>query len=136
MTDWRTSAFVLICTAVLVGLIGMHHLSIASGDPVHVGADSAEIFPTVTISAEPAMATDRGPLHGEHPESGHDMALQHLCLAVLTIAAAVVLGMLVALAVAPASPSPLQSPGWNGSAPRAPPLPTRVRLALLCVLRN
>lgn len=115
-----------VVTGLLIGLVGMHHLSIPPEAPAVVPASSHIADPDAP-TRQPGSPHDGG---------GHDSALLHLCLAIL---AAVALFMVSAVLW---RQSPLLTtaprPGRSGlrTAPRAPPPTAPARLALLCVLRT
>lgn len=111
-----------LVAGLLLGLVGMHHLAMTP----HSAATS-----TSAAMADPGM--DPGPAH---PGDDHGSALLHLCLAVLT-ALAVLLVPLV-LWRWPGTARIAARAGTSGvrPAPRAPPPTAPARLALLCVLRT
>lgn len=113
-------------TALLVGLVGMHHLSVAAQD-THAATASTQMTDT-------GMPSD--PAEPPHDGGGHDSGLLHLCLAVLTAVAVLVASAILwrrprAVAIARRS-----STSVLRTAPRAPPPTAPARLALLCVLRT
>ena len=131
--------------ALIAGVVAMH--SLVACHPVAFGVQANV----------PAVATDHGAGHAPMPSAGdHGTALPapaagsasgghdpmsalhhmlHLCLAVVTalLLAAVVLLAVLSLRGDRAGAA---SAGPRGTGPRAPPPPTSVRLAQLCVLRN
>ena len=116
----RALLFAVVVTGLLLGLVGMHHLSTGPVAATHMSGSAAPADP---------MGPDR-------PGRGHDDGLLHLCLAVLTAVA-----VLVASAVAWSRLRPRPAPRRFGAsrlwtAPRAPPPTAPARLALLCVLRT
>lgn len=119
----------LAAAAIIAGLVGMHHLSVASGEtarPVATGlaAGTGEGHG----SAQPPMPVP----HGE----SHDSALQHLCLAILIALAVIAVPMLMLWSQARTVPFIQTARPRPGRASRAPPSSAPARLALLCVLRT
>lgn len=113
----RALLLAAVVTGLLLGLVGMHHLA--------AGPAAAHMS---TAAADPT-----GP---DRTDPGHDDGLAHLCLAVLTAVA-----VLVVSAVSwsrPGTAAPARRPGTSRrwTAPRAPPPTAPARLALLCVLRT
>lgn len=123
----RAFLLAVVVSALLFGLVAMHHLSIATGE-----APVAAPAPMHVSDAEPLPA----PGGSDHGGSGHDDGLLHLCLAILT-AVAVLLVATVMWSRPPArSTHPRSGASWMRTAPRAPPSTAPARLALLCVLRT
>ena len=134
----------LLLLAVVLGVVSMHSTVVShlGGGPhpalarMSSPAMSAEPMSVAPAEAPPSAAT-ASPAHAGdgHPGSGlHD--LLHLCLAVLTgliVAVALTLFAIVAARAARSAPTEV---GRSATGPRAPPPPTSVRLARLCVLRN
>lgn len=122
----RALLLAALTAVLLVGLIGMHHVSVLS--------DAQPPMSTVSEPAVP-LGHDDGDLTSERQDD-HGTALLHLCLAVLT-AFGTVLAVLVAW---PARRSVAWPTIRRGSrprtSPRAPPPTAPARLALLCVLRT
>lgn len=119
-TRRRALLLAVVVTGLLLGLIGMHHLAGGPAAATH-------------LSGPVAPADPMGP---DGPGPGHDTGLLHLCLAILTAVA-----VLVVSAVAWSRPAPATGPRRFGTsrlctAPRAPPPTAPARLALLCVLRT
>ncbi len=128
LRHFRELVFVIALAGVVVGLVGMHHLSVS---------DSAAVAPASMTSM--AVTPDHEPAAGAPaPEghTGHGTDLLHLCLAVLMAGAAVVLGLLAWRrgVVVPGAGQPAARLQIAGS--RGPPLRVPRRLALLCVLRT
>lgn len=138
----------LLVLAAIFGVVAMHSLVGA----VHDGSMPAP--QTMSVAVTPAHAdtaiaapspdghamatTDSSGVAPMSPTSPMPMphAVMHLCLAIL--AAAVLLGLLglVLALVIPVGRSLLPRARRPGVRPARPPLPTAVRLAQLCVLRN
>lgn len=121
----RALLLAAVVLGLFIGLVGMHHLSIG---PLSIGPAEA-----THMSGSAAPADPMGP---DRPDPGHDNAVAHLCLAILTAVA-----VLVVSAVSWSRPGPTSPPRRFGAtrlwtAPRAPPPTAPARLALLCVLRT
>jgi len=112
----------------LLGLIGMHHLALAAG-----GSGSAAATSQHVVTADEHGVPQPAPAesHGDH-----ESALLHLCFAVLTAAAMLVIGLLTwrrtAYGAVPARVRTLRPE----PAPRGPPRTAPARLTLLCVSRT
>lgn len=120
---WGRRAFLLavLVTGLLAGMVGMHHLSVALDVPATVAAPMSD----------PAMGSDPA-----HQSEEHGTGLLHLCLAVLT---AVALLLMSAVLWGRPDTAPVVGRGGTSNprtAPRAPPPGAPARLALLCVLRT
>lgn len=119
----------VLVTGLLIGLVGMHHLSMSSMSESSMSADGAG------VSAAAMAPSDMDPVPAQ-PDEGHGSPLLHLCLAILTAVAVLLLvaafwrrpGILVA--------APRGGASGILPAPRAPPATAPDRLALLCVLRT
>lgn len=123
----RTFLLGVVVFGLLFGLVAMHHLSIATGEAPVAVAVSMDM-----PDAAPPTAPD-GP---GHDESGHDSGLFHLCLAILTAVAVLVVSAVMWFRPRAVSVCPRSGGSWLRTAPRAPPPTAPVRLALLCVLRT
>lgn len=123
----RAFMLAVVVTALLFGLVAMHHLSVTTG------AAPAAVGVSAPMSGPEGPAMPAGPGHGD---PGHEAGLLHLCLAVLTAVAVLVVSAVLWFQ----SPRPALARRFGASrlrtAPRAPPPTAPVRLALLCVLRT
>lgn len=122
----RSLLLALMVSGLLAGLVGMHHLVL--GGP----SGSMDV-------ATPAPAEAHGPAPVPSPDphgADHGSSLLHLCLAVLTAVALLVVPLLVWWGRAEFGPTTRSRPVRASSMPRAPPVTVPVRLALLCVLRT
>jgi hypothetical protein len=124
VSGWRALMLVVVGSAALAGLVGMHHMSIEAADP-RTGH---------SMTVAPGETDDRS--DSPHPDDPGSELL-HLCMAVLTAAAAVVSMVALAVMAVGAAFAVLRVLHEGGRpATRAPPLPTWVRLSSLCVMRN
>lgn len=117
----------LAVLGLLAGLIGMHHLLVTEPAPMAA----------VGMATPAAMSGDHGneqPPPNPHDE--HGSAVAHLCLAVLTAAAELLLGWLLWPRPHPGVAAAVARVARARSAPRAPPCGAPARLALLCVSRT
>ncbi|SDO58184.1 hypothetical protein SAMN05421507_10330 [Lentzea jiangxiensis] len=119
-THGRTIQWILLC-ALFLGVVGMHHVNVSNDVPSPHG--------TVSTST-----------HGAHhpgdpaPEPTHDVL--HLCVAVLTaVASLVLLASLLLLTARRLVPVRVQATGVRPRAPDRPPRGGRDLLGSLCVLR-
>lgn len=116
-----------VVAALLFGLVAMHNLSVTTGAaPAAVGVSTHMPGPE-----GPAMPA--GPDHGD---PGHETGLLHLCLAVLTAVAVLIVSAVMWFRTPPPTPARRFGASRLRTAPRAPPPTAPVRLALLCVLRT
>ena len=119
----------LLC-AVAFGVLGMHHVAgLPGGHGGHGGHGGLHGGHSVVAQWDAAPHEDPGS-HG-----GQEL-WAHLCLAIL--AAGVGLALLLVL-LSRRGEGPLAPKAWSGAGPpesRAPPPPTSIRLAMLCVLRQ
>lgn len=120
----------LAVVGLLAGLIGMHHLSIS--DSPSGGAGLGSIAGPAAMSIEHGAGTPVAPA----PSDDHGSAVLHLCLAVLTAVAVLVLGWLLWRRPAGGPARVVRRVDRARSAPRAPPCRASARLALLCVSRT
>lgn len=111
----------VLITGLLIGLVGMHHLSVT---PDVVGVSAAAMAPS---------DMDPGPAH---PEKEHGSPLLHLCLAMLTAVAVLLVSAAWCRRPGLVSPALRGGVSRTSSTPRAPPATAPSRLALLCVLRT
>lgn len=123
----RALMLAVVVTGLLVGLVGMHHLSVAPQDTY------ATMAPTQMVDA--GMPSDPA-APPPHDGGGHDSGLLHLCLAVLTAVAVLIVSAV--LWRRPRAVATVRRVGTSvpRTAPRAPPPTAPARLALLCVLRT
>lgn len=141
---WGHGAFLLavLVTGLLLGLVGMHHLSVAplSGAP-HSAASPQAASPSdahggpVAAASHPVAAPLDGPVP-PHEDGGHGSEVLHLCLAVLTALAILVVSTAVWRLPRPLTAARRGGVSRRRTAPRAPPPRAPARLALLCVLRT
>lgn len=116
----------LIVVGLLLGLVGMHHLAVSEDD---AAAGAGHVL--MADGPEPGGAPPAPPPHDQgHPE------LLHLCLAVLTAAAALLVVMVAWSRVGDDVGVSTRDHWWVRTWSRGPPLVTGRRLALLCVLRT
>lgn len=151
--DRRARLRALAVMGLLAGLIGMHHLLAASppvADSMSTSVEAAMSPAAVPAGQMPAgqmaagqMAAGHGdavlPLpvpSGDHGSGDHGSAVLHLCLAVLTVAAVVVLGWLLWRHSAGVNAAVAVRVVRACSTPRAPPRGASARLAVLCVSRT
>lgn len=122
----RALLLAVVVTGLFVGLVGMHHLSVTQ----EVAAPAAA---TTHMTAPDEPAGQPGPAHDD---GRHDSGLLHLCLAILTALAALVVSTV--MWVLPTSVYTARRVGGCrvDAGPRAPPPTAPARLALLCVLRT
>jgi hypothetical protein len=113
----------VVVAGLLVGLVGMHQLAVA---PAAGAAPVSHV--TEGMPVDPG-----GPPHGD---DGHDRGLLHLCLAVLTAAAVLIVAVVLWRRGRPRSVVRRVARARPRTAPRAPPPTAPARLALLCVLRT
>lgn len=146
---WGRGAFLLavVVTGLLLGLVGMHHLSVAphSGASLPGAPHSAASLPGTSppdAHGGPAAAASHpaaAPLDGPVPpddDGGHGSEVLHLCLAVLTALAILVVSTAVWWLPRPLTAARRVGVSRRWTAPRAPPPTAPARLALLCVLRT
>lgn len=118
----------LMAAGLLAGLVGMHHLSVTVGGSAMSRATSVAVM---AGDQTPAPAPPSDPYGGDHGS-----ALLHLCLAVLTVVAMVLVPLLPWCAPVPPTTATVRRSPRAASTSRAPPRPAPSRLALLCVLRT
>jgi hypothetical protein len=125
----------------LAGLIAMHHLfagvagphrtvvSVSEATPAHASAPAADdAMQGDDMAGEPV----RAPAPADHGDTG----LLHLCLAILTGVAIIIVAILEWRRSVTPTARPLLRASRPVPAPRAPPPSAPARLALLCVLRT
>ncbi|KOV82455.1 hypothetical protein [Nocardia sp. NRRL S-836] len=112
----RTAAQWALLCLLLLGVVGMHHVTPDTGPP--------------------AMSTATGS-HGDHapgePEPSHGVL--HLCMAVLAAVVPLLLGWLLLRALRPTQSGATGTPAWPRAPQRPPPPGGRALLSSLCVLR-
>ncbi|MFB9386932.1 DUF6153 family protein [Pseudonocardia petroleophila] len=111
----------VLVAGLFVGLVGMHHLSVTP--------DSTGVSAVAMVESD----MDPGPAHSGED---HESALLHLCLAVLTAVAVVLVSAVLWRRSDFAPVAPRAGRSGVRPAPRAPPATSPARLALLCVLRT
>ncbi|MDN5750215.1 MAG: DUF6153 family protein [Pseudonocardia sp.] len=121
----RTLLLAGLVTGLLLGLVAMHHLSVAPEGPVPAAA--------MSHAAAPA-AHDSPP--SPHDGGAYDTGLLHLCLAILTAVAVLVVSTAAWRRQGPLTRARRAAVSRLWTAPRAPPPTAPARLALLCVLRT
>ncbi|MBW0113837.1 DUF6153 family protein [Pseudonocardia abyssalis] len=112
----------VLVAGLFVGLVGMHHLSVMTPD-------------SAAISAAAMAGSDMEP-GPAHSGEDHGSASLHLCLAVLTAVAVLLVSAVLWRRPGPARVAPRAGTSGVRPAPRAPPATAPARLALLCVLRT
>ncbi|GAA2571221.1 DUF6153 family protein [Pseudonocardia hydrocarbonoxydans] len=118
----------VLVAGLFVGLVGMHHLSVTP--------DGASASAVAMAGSDVAMAgSDMDPGPG-HSGGDHGSALLHLCLAVLTAVAVLLVSAVLWRRPGLARIAPRAGTSGVRPAPRAPPATAPARLALLCVLRT
>jgi hypothetical protein len=124
VSGWRAFLLVAAVVAAVGGLVVMHHVSV----------EGADARPGHSMMLGQESPDDRS---GSPYPDDLESQLLHLCMAVLTAAAAVVSLVVVAvMAVGTACAALRAAPEGGRPSTRAPPLPTWVRLSSLCVMRN
>jgi hypothetical protein len=123
---------ILLC-ALAVGVVAMHHFSVASGMPGAAGVTATHARSEV---AAPPPVTGSGEHDPDMPSGMHDML--HLCLAVLGAVGALLLALVAFLGVSWFTTAFPRSPRLRGSPRRGRPPDRRGRsiLTSLCVLRT
>ncbi|WP_156371417.1 MULTISPECIES: DUF6153 family protein [Nocardia] len=151
----RALARPLLMVALVVAVLGMHHLmfsvaespahgmgshhawsadATATSDPTLIEAGTRGACcaaPTVVLGEDRAGGAGHTPV-GEH--GGHD--LLHLCLAIMAALAGVALVLVAVIWPSSVGIRRERWPSGAGAAARPPPGPTLRRLAVLCVLRQ
>lgn len=117
----RTATRWLLLSVLFLGVVGMHHVT-TSGD---------------LPSAHDVMSTAAHHSHSpEHPEPTPEHDTLHLCMAVLTGAASMLLLMwLLVRTSRPVDERPRTTSDWPRAPDHPPPINGRGLLSSLCVLR-
>lgn len=122
----RAFMLAVVVTGLLMGLVGMHHLSVAS--------EASTAVPASSHMSDPGTPSDRQ--ESPHDGGGHDSGLLHLCLAILAAVAVLVASGVLWRLSRPVTKARRVGTSGLRTAPRAPPPTAPARLALLCVLRT